>query len=241
VLGQALDLVLKGDHHAPLIARAVTAGRDYIDRHEGDLEQMVEQRTAWWIPRRVDRRMARSIAQALRELLADLGQPGSDARVRLEEALRAVAHDLQHEKASAQAVDRAKERLLDQPDVQAVLGDLWDALRRTLEGDLDRADSRTRTALAAALAALGESLRRDPAARAQVDGLARQLVEALIVPARTPIARFVTDVVRGWDSRTVVDRLELAVGPDLQYVRISGTLVATLIGSAIYLAVHATG
>lgn len=238
LLGRSMDIVLTGDHHAPLIDRMVRSGRDYIDRHEGDLERMVERRTAWWIPRRVDRRMARSIAQALRELLAELGQPGSHARVRLEEALRALAFDLQHRSPSGAAVDRAKERLLDTPEIQTVLGDLWDALRRTLDSDLATDQSRTRQALATALTGLGQTLTEDERARANVDALALQLVEAVIVPARQPIARFVADVVRGWDSRTVVDRLELAVGPDLQYVRISGTLVATLIGSAIYLAVH---
>jgi len=43
------------------------------------------------------------------------------------------------------------------------------------------------------------------------------------------------EVVRNWDARTVLDRLELVLGSDLQYIRINGTIVGALVGCAIYL------
>ena len=39
-------------------------------------------------------------------------------------------------------------------------------------------------------------------------------------------------VVGNWDTATFVDRLELQVGKDLQYIRINGTLVGGLVGLA---------
>jgi uncharacterized membrane-anchored protein YjiN (DUF445 family) len=68
----------------------------------------------------------------------------------------------------------------------------------------------------------------------QVERLAVELID----PWRPAIGRFIAEVVQNWDTRTVTDRLELAVGSDLQYVRISGTIVASLVGSALFLAVH---
>jgi len=44
----------------------------------------------------------------------------------------------------------------------------------------------------------------------------------------------VTQVVQNWDSATLVERLELQVGGDLQYIRINGTLVGGLVGLLIY-------
>ena len=37
-----------------------------------------------------------------------------------------------------------------------------------------------------------------------------------------------------WDTATLVNRIELQVGPDLQYIRINGTLVGGLVGLAIF-------
>jgi uncharacterized membrane-anchored protein YjiN (DUF445 family) len=239
LLGRILDVVLSGDHHAVLIDRLTNAGHAYLDSHETDIEQAVEKRTAWWMPRQVDRRMAKGITQALRDWLTDLNEPGSLSRGRLEEALRRYAYDLRQQapaNASAQEdIEAAKDRLLDQPEIKAVLGDLWDGLRGAVTVDLADRNSHTRTAIRTALMGLAAALQRDDNAKREVNEISVALVEALIVPSRAAIGRFVSDVVKGWDTQTVVDRLELAVGPDLQYVRISGTLVATAIGSAIFL------
>jgi uncharacterized membrane-anchored protein YjiN (DUF445 family) len=44
----------------------------------------------------------------------------------------------------------------------------------------------------------------------------------------------VSDTVRLWDARTVTSRLEAAVGRDLQYIRINGTLVGGLVGLVLH-------
>jgi uncharacterized membrane-anchored protein YjiN (DUF445 family) len=43
-------------------------------------------------------------------------------------------------------------------------------------------------------------------------------------------------VVQDWDATTLVNKLELQVGKDLQYIRINGTLVGGLVGLLIYIA-----
>jgi uncharacterized membrane-anchored protein YjiN (DUF445 family) len=48
------------------------------------------------------------------------------------------------------------------------------------------------------------------------------------------IVKLVSETIRGWDARTVTARLEAAVGRDLQYIRINGTLVGGLVGVAIH-------
>jgi uncharacterized membrane-anchored protein YjiN (DUF445 family) len=48
------------------------------------------------------------------------------------------------------------------------------------------------------------------------------------------IADFIANVVGGWDTATITERLELRVGKDLQYVRMNGTLVGFLAGGALF-------
>ncbi|MBN8749484.1 MAG: DUF445 family protein, partial [Variovorax sp.] len=44
------------------------------------------------------------------------------------------------------------------------------------------------------------------------------------------IVRLVSETVKRWDARTVTDRIESAVGRDLQFIRINGTLVGGIVG-----------
>jgi len=48
------------------------------------------------------------------------------------------------------------------------------------------------------------------------------------------IVKLVSETVRGWDAQTVTNRLEAAVGRDLQYIRINGTLVGGMVGLVLH-------
>jgi uncharacterized membrane-anchored protein YjiN (DUF445 family) len=48
------------------------------------------------------------------------------------------------------------------------------------------------------------------------------------------IVKLVSETVRVWDAQTVTERLESAVGRDLQYIRINGTLVGGLVGLILH-------
>ena len=50
----------------------------------------------------------------------------------------------------------------------------------------------------------------------------------------TNIVQLVSETVRRWDARTLTGRLENAVGRDLQFIRLNGTLVGGLVGVAIH-------
>jgi uncharacterized membrane-anchored protein YjiN (DUF445 family) len=48
------------------------------------------------------------------------------------------------------------------------------------------------------------------------------------------VGTMVADTIKGWDAQTVVNQIEAAVGRDLQYIRISGTVIGGLAGLVIY-------
>ena len=60
------------------------------------------------------------------------------------------------------------------------------------------------------------------------------LVLQVLAPRRRRIGDFVAQVVEGWDTRDIVERLELQVGPDLQYIRVNGALVGGLVGLILF-------
>ena len=59
-------------------------------------------------------------------------------------------------------------------------------------------------------------------------------MRSLLPAGQVRIAEFIGQVVGNWDTATVVDRLELRVGRDLQYIRMNGTIVGFLIGGLLY-------
>jgi uncharacterized membrane-anchored protein YjiN (DUF445 family) len=74
----------------------------------------------------------------------------------------------------------------------------------------------------------------DPVVRARLQGAAEAIVVSILPSAQASLSTFIGDVVANWDTATLVDRIELRVGRDLQYVRVNGTVVGFLVGGLLY-------
>jgi uncharacterized membrane-anchored protein YjiN (DUF445 family) len=86
-----------------------------------------------------------------------------------------------------------------------------------------------------AIRQLGATLQADAALAATVNRFARRAVVGIVVGYGADIVRLVSDTVRGWDAETVTGRLEQAVGRDLQYIRVNGTIVGGSVGLLIHI------
>src|SRR3546814_19148144 len=71
-----------------------------------------------------------------------------------------------------------------------------------------------------ALRQLGETLQHDDKLRATINRFVRRAAVGIAADYGDGIVRLVSETVRGWDARTITDRLENAVGRDLQYIRV---------------------
>jgi uncharacterized membrane-anchored protein YjiN (DUF445 family) len=88
--------------------------------------------------------------------------------------------------------------------------------------------------MAGALVAVGERLGAD---RVLADGLERMVksgARALADQFHDELAGLVTGTIERWDAAETSNQLELLLGPDLQYIRINGTVVGAGVGLALH-------
>jgi len=194
----------------------------------------VAERSRWWIPRTIDRRIAAALVAGIDDLLAELRRPDSAARHEFRSAVEHLAQDLVESPQWRRRVAAMKARLLEQKEVQAWLEASWDRLRGIVLADLAAPASHTRAALETGIASLGRALAGDDSMQQHIHAGLEHIVLA-VVPWRGQIAALIAEVVRGWDASTVAARLELALGNDLQYIRMNGTLVGACVGCVLFL------
>jgi uncharacterized membrane-anchored protein YjiN (DUF445 family) len=234
ILGRGLALLRQSDHHQQLFDDILERARDYAADNRATVLAIVEAKSAWWIPRPVDRRVAAALADGIIELLGDLRQRDHRVRREFDRTVQSMIVKLETDPAMRARVERAKAEWLSRPEVAAYARDLLDAIQAGIATDLERSDSLIRDGLARALQSLGGALARDTSMQARLDARLVAGASALVLPWRHEIGDFIAEVVRGWDSKTISDRLEESVGRDLQYIRINGTLVGALVGCALF-------
>ena len=235
LLGRAIAVLMANGFHETLLDRLLDFCREFLEEREEQLYMAAEaQRRRWWIPKAINRQIARAIIGGVKELLSKLRESGTPARRNLLREIERLAEQLRTSPAYRARVEEAKLRLLEDVEVKAWLGSVWGDIKRVLLADLASPQSRIDQAIGAVICSLGHHLRADTAMRKRVN----RTIEAMaleVVPWRTGLAQFLIEVVRQWDAGSFTNRVELVVGRDLQYIRITGTLVGGLVGCLLYL------
>lgn len=236
LLGRGIEILRESDRHHAVFDEVVTGARQYLLHNQARIFEAVEDRSAWWVPRQVDGKVARALVRGIGELLDDLHQRDHPVRRQFEARLDRFVEELRHDPARRAQLEALQRELLESPRTQAYLGEIWGSLRRMLVADAAAGrESVLRQALAGGLQSLGASLLADADMQQRLDQRIVEGVQAWILPWRHEIGHFIAEVVKSWDGDTVAGRIETAVGRDLQYIRINGTLVGGLVGIAIFL------
>ncbi|MBV8169269.1 MAG: DUF445 domain-containing protein, partial [Alphaproteobacteria bacterium] len=228
--GRALSVLIANNHHQALFDALLDAAVRTLERNQDFVRDHIAQRSAWWIPRFLDEKIFDAIMGGLRTSLLGMRAPNNDWRTRFEAAMVELADKLQHAPDYVARGERLKEEFIASPLMRDYLASVWDETRTRVIADLERPNSLTKSWIAKVLETAGARLLADPAQRQVVDGWIVGIVLRQVVPHRREIGDFIAGVVRRWDTRTLVDKLEAQVGPDLQYIRISGTVVGGLVG-----------
>jgi len=243
VLARALRALVAGGRHHEVFDLAINGLRTLLAEKETQLQEAIAARVraeggalvGWLAGATVARRVLGAVnAELLRMEPAD-----SDLRAAFAAWLEAEIGRLETDPERAAQVGRALRAAVDQPAVRAWGADVWARLRATIEADAANPSGRTVALLEAAFGNAGALLTEDPGARARLDRGAEALLVALLPAAREQLSAFIAGVVARWDTAEVVEKIELRVGRDLQYVRINGTLVGFLVGGALYALLHA--
>jgi uncharacterized membrane-anchored protein YjiN (DUF445 family) len=130
--------------------------------------------------------------------------------------------------------EELKEDLLGHPVVAEFAATLWDRTRRAAARFSTEGGGAAIQPLARGISALGESLLENESRRAELDEFVTDFIATLVEQHRHEVGDLIAQTVRRWDPEVAAQRIELAVGRDLQFIRLNGTLVGGLAGLVIY-------
>lgn len=236
LLGQMLSAAIADRRHLPLIESVLRWAGATLEANEGLVREMIHQRAnALLRLTGLDERLANSVLDGLYKLLAEcIVDPDHPLRRKVEEGLEDLAHDLAHDAEMRAKVERIKHDLLENPALGDWWQGVWERLRQGLIEMARNPDTALSGQLGGALSELGNALRSDVRLQDQVNRFTRRTAVGMTSRYGSQIVQLISETVRRWDARTVTDRIENAVGRDLQFIRVNGTLVGGLVGVTIH-------
>ena len=236
LLGHALASAINEDRHVPMLEAAIRWMARALDANEALIRERVHKKANWALKLAgLDAKLADAIIDGLRKLTVEMStDPAHPVRQKVEEALAQLANDLQTKPETQARVEAMKEQLLDNRSVSLWLDTLWQKGREAIIRAARNPDAVLAGKLGEVMRSMGGTLESDPGIRKAINQFARRAVVGMAASYGGSIVKLVSETIRSWDARTVTARLEAAVGRDLQYIRINGTLVGGLVGLVLH-------
>ena len=238
LLGQLLTAAIADGRHLPLIESILRWAGLTIEDNEQLLRTMIHERAGAivrWTG--LDETLANAVLDGLYKLLAEcVIDPAHPVRRKVEEGLETLAHDLVHDPQMHAKVARLKLEVLANPAMVRWMDGMWERTRAAMLRGVRDPQGALSGQLGASIAELGLALQRDQRLQLLVNRFSRRTLVGISTRYGSQIVRLVSETVKRWDAQTVTDRIEGAVGRDLQFIRVNGTLVGGLVGIILHVA-----
>jgi uncharacterized membrane-anchored protein YjiN (DUF445 family) len=235
LLGSLLSIVATDQRHQVLLDEALRLGGEALVKNREEVRQRISEASPWWVPGGVDHALQRRLEAASQRMIDEVrADPQHPLRIKFDVAFRDFVERLKHSPEVIAKAEALKTDLLSHPAVGEFASSLWQRARGAAERFSGAADDQALEPLSRGIGAIGTSLLANPERLAELDEFLTNFAASVLEQHRHEVGMLIADTVRQWDPEEAAERLELAVGRDLQFIRLNGTLVGGLAGLIIH-------
>lgn len=236
VLGRVLSVMTEDNRHQEVLDEVLQLASRAVNDNADLIRERIERETPWWVPSAVDNKIYKRVVNAIQRLLSDLSaDPSHELRQRFDASLNRFIERLNTSPEFAAKVDGWKEDFLENEAARKFSASLWKDAKEALAKFAADPASPAPNAIEKAVTTFGQKALEDPELLAKLDDFAIDVAAYLVSRYQDEVADLIATTVASWDPELTSRRVELAIGRDLQFIRINGTIVGGLAGMVIYL------
>ena len=235
--GSVLEALAEQGRHQALLDTLLKQGYRLLEDNKDLIRERIKGRSGW-LMRFVsaDRKVADTVINAVNDLLFEVASDRHHPlRERLTEIVNEFADNLRNDPQLQSRIGSWVQEAARHPSVTGAVEAGWKEFKSALRRDCASPDGRLRAWVQTALVNLGAGLMSEPKVREALNIRLRSLLVQLAERHGEDVAKLVSETIRRWDSKTIVDKLEMNVGRDLQYIRLNGTVIGGLVGLVLHL------
>ena len=235
MVGRALGSLTKEGRHNEVVDSALTGLNRYLDEHREELQTRFRDHSPWWLPGAVEDRIFERLLDGLRAVLGDMVTNHEHGlRQQLDLRILQFVDELQTSPELRAKGEQLTRDLLERPELRSWIAATWADIKTELRSQSTDPESELRRQITAAIESGGSRLLAEPALTAKIDDAAEAAARYVVEHFGGEINQLVATTIARWDGEETSQRLELLLGPDLQFIRINGTVVGGMAGLALH-------
>lgn len=235
-IGRSLQFIFDGDRARIVTDELFRTIGQLIEENRSVIRKRVREKSPWFIPDFIDTSIYEKIVSELKSFFSDvIADSQHPFREKFADKMVEFARKLETDVAYRELGEAIKHDLLSSDNLKDVLSGALKDLKSAVATKLSKDNDPLVQTIAEILSDIAEEICRSEKLRADCNTWMRAGILSLNSQYSATVAQFISDTVKTWDTSTIVDKFELEIGRDLQFIRVNGTLVGGFIGVIIYL------
>ncbi len=221
--------------HEVMLDEMVENARGFFRSNKEWFRRELRDASPWFVPDFVDKRIFNAIVDKTEDTFSKaLADKNHELRRRLHGSVLIFIEKLETAEEFRVKGEKLKETLLSSEVFRGYISSLRDSFLQSIKSDAQSDTSLLVATIDRILANFVSTMKASPALQHRMDSFMRGVLRAAFGEQSSHVADLIARTIEGWDTKTLVSKLEEQVGNDLQYIRINGTIVGGLVGLLLY-------
>jgi uncharacterized membrane-anchored protein YjiN (DUF445 family) len=240
IAGGMLEFLTQGESFEKLSDEGIRIGRRIVRQSLPVVRRYILKELPVIWPERFGKKeaanaIAKYIINKLKEQIDAIENDSSRAaRKTIHRQLKKFIYNLntspEYQKNAVQIVDK----IIAHPVFSEYVLNLWKEAKRFLESKVQKPDGAMKEKIETAILGVVASIKNDTQFNCKLNETVEKLLLSSLPHFAPDIKKMIEKTVGGWTEKQIVSILEPAVGRDLQFIRINGTIVGGLAGLVIF-------
>jgi uncharacterized membrane-anchored protein YjiN (DUF445 family) len=232
--GRVLAILTREGRHQRLLDELLPIAARWLNRYRSEMKLRFGRRsllTPPWMDSFIVDRFVDGIIDLIDEVART---PKHDMRVAFDGAVRRFIGTLKSDPEIAQRIDEVRASLLRGRAIDTTVSAAWSAIRARLAAASPSDERESDAWLARIVANVAAEILADRPLLDRLNHNVLGAIQAGLGRFQHQFAGLIEDIVKRWDTQQVTEKVELELGPDLQFIRLNGTVIGGLAGVALH-------
>ncbi len=239
--GGVLEIVTADGAHQRVLARILPVVAGWLNGQRAEIKRRFAKRSLL-TPGFVDAYIVNRFVDGMVDLVDEIARTADHPMRRDFDAyVRDFVVRLRDDPETQAQAERLKTAILQGAELDQLVTAAWSALRSRLERPPSGSPESTGLRFAEIAARIAREMLDEPALVERLNVRLCDLAESVLARFQQQFSTLITEIVQRWDADEISQKIETELGPDLQFIRLNGSLVGGVAGVMLHAALVVSG
>ncbi|MGP6156418.1 MAG: DUF445 domain-containing protein [Vulcanimicrobiaceae bacterium] len=234
IASKVLGMLTRDNRHQRFLDDALPVVSEFLNEQRPQIKLLFKGRPAFvppWVHAYIIDRFVDGIVDKIAEIVRT---PDHPLRAAFDTYVRRFVEQFETDPEIARDIDAMRTQILASRTVGSAVHAVWATIKARIAASAEPNELESDAWIARLVSRVANEILADRPLLDRLNANVLAAIEAGLERSKNQFAALIEDIVRKWDTELVTDKVELELGPDLQFIRLNGTFIGGLAGVALH-------